>query len=187
MNRKFWSLMSAARSQNRKLGILIGVSLLALSLPAYAQQSSKLRRIGYLSVRSASSEREAALIQGLRDLGWSDGENIMIEYRWAKGKPELLPQLAAELVRLKVDLIVAAATAAVQAAKNATTTIPVVMSPAADPVGSKFIAGLDRPGGNLTGMSLMEPELAGKRLELLREVLPRLTHVGFLVLAVDPA
>ena len=187
MNRKFWSLMSAARSQNRKLGILIGVSLLALSLPAHAQQSSKLRRIGYLSVRSAPSEREAALIQGLRDLGWSDGENIMIEYRWAKGKPELLPQLAAELVRLKVDLIVAAATAAVQAAKNATTTIPVVMSPAADPVGSKFIAGLDRPGGNLTGMSLMGPELAGKRLELLREVLPRLTHVGFLALAGDPA
>ena len=171
--------------RNLKFSVLLGALLFAFCQSASAQ-SNKLRRIGYLSVRSNPSEREAAFKQGLGDLGWVEGENITIEYRWGKEKSELLPQLAAELVRLKVEVIVAAATVAVQAAKNATTTIPIVMSPAADPVASKLIASLDRPGGNITGLSLMGPELAGKRLELLHEILPRLSLVGFLAPGTDP-
>jgi putative tryptophan/tyrosine transport system substrate-binding protein len=195
MHKRFWNGSSEcpfgnhpkSKIQNLTFGIVIvAVMVLALFQSAHAQPSSKLRRIGYLSVRSNPSEREAAFKHGLGELGWVEGENITIEYRWAKGKPELLPQLAAELVGLKVDVIVAAATAAVHAAKNTTSTIPIVMSPAADPVASKLVASLDRPGGNLTGLSLMGPELAGKRLELLREVLPRLGQVGFLAPGTDP-
>lgn len=154
---------------------------------ARAQPAKKIPKIGYLSIRSAPAEREEAFKQGLRELGWVDGENVIIEYRWAKEKPEILPDLAGDLVRLKVDIIVAVATGAVQAAKKATSTIPIVMSPAADPVASKLVASLDRPGGNITGLSLMGPELAGKRLELLREVVPRLSQVAFLVPGGDPA
>ncbi|HTN69849.1 MAG TPA: ABC transporter substrate-binding protein, partial [Methylomirabilota bacterium] len=173
---------------NQKVFYLaLGTLLFALCSTAHAQQSRKMWRVGYLSPRSGPSEREAAFKEGLREFGLIEGQNVVIEYRWAKGKSELLPQLAAELVRLKVDVIVAAATLAVQAAKNATATIPIVMPAAADPVGTKLIASLDRPGGNITGLSLMAPELAGKRLELLREVLPKLTRVAFLAYGPDPA
>jgi putative tryptophan/tyrosine transport system substrate-binding protein len=183
-----------SKIQNRKIqnpklaGFFAVVFTFALcGAVAEAQQPKKLARIGYLSLRSGPSEREAAFKQGLSEFGLVEGENVQIEYRWAKGKSELLPQLAAELVRLKVDVIVAAASVAVQAAKNATTTIPIVMSPAGDPLGSKFIADLAQPGGNLTGLSFMGPELAGKRLELLREVLPKLSRVAFLGYKSDPA
>ena len=168
-------------------GLAVCASLFALWASAEAQQPVKLPRIGYLSPRMGPGEREAAFLQGLRDLGFSEGENIQIEYRWAKGNSELLPDMAVELVRQKVDIILAAATVSVQAAKNATTTIPIVMSAAADPVGTKIVASLAQPGGNITGLSLMAPELAGKRLELLREVLPKLTRVGFLAYSADPA
>ena len=177
------------RIQNPKLvGFFAIVVTFALcGAVAEAQQPKKLARIGYLSMRSGPSEREEAFKQGLGEFGLVDGENVQIEYRWAKAKTESLPQLAAELVRLKVDVIVVAATVAVQAVKNATTTIPIVMSAVADPVGSKLIASLAQPGGNLTGLSLMAPELAGKRLELLREVLPKLNRVAFLAYSADPA
>src|SRR5947207_1066453 len=164
----------------------IVVTFVLCGAVADAQQPKKSARIGYLSVRSAPSEREEAFKQGLSEFGLVDGENVQIEYRWAKGKTESLPQLAAELVRLKVDVIVVPATVAIEAVKKATTTIPIVMA-AADPVGSKIIASLDRPGGNITGLSLMAPELAGKRLELLREVLPKLSRVAFLAYSADPA
>ena len=154
--------------------------LFALSVPAEAQHVKKLPRIGYMSLASQPGPREEAFIQGLRDLGWVDGQSISIEYRWAAGNVDRLPALAEELVRLKVDLIVAGATPVIQAAKNATRTIPIVMPSAADPVGTGLVASLARPGGNVTGMSHMHPELAGKRLELLTEILPKLSRVAFL-------
>ena len=130
---------------------------------------------------------EQAFRQGLRDLGYIDGQNITIDYRFAAGKVERLPELAEELVRLKPELIVARATPAAQAAKNATTTIPIVMFGVADAVGSGFVTNLARPGGNMTGVTNIMPELAGKRLELLREVIPKLSRVAFLAYAPDPA
>jgi putative ABC transport system substrate-binding protein len=186
-NRKLKTSTELSRSMKIPKCLALGALLFALSYSAEAQQPAKLPRIGYLSPRMGPGEREAAFLQGLREFGLTEGENVQIEYRWAKGKTELFPELAAELVRLKVDVIVAAATVAVQAAKSATTTIPIVMSAVADPVSSKIVASLDRPGGNITGLSLMAPELAGKRLELLRDVLPKLTRVGFLAYSADPA
>ena len=122
----------------------------------------------------------------MRDLGWIDGKNVRIEYRWADNKPERLAPLAEELVRLKVELIIASSTPAVQAAKSATTTIPIVMGPAADAEGSGFVASLARPGGNITGVSMMMPALSGKRLELLREVTPGLSRIAYLAYASTP-
>jgi putative tryptophan/tyrosine transport system substrate-binding protein len=192
VQRRFLSFRSdnlKSKIQNRKwVGCLALVVMLAGWVRmAEAQQSKKVYRIGYLSMRSAPSEREEAFKQGLSEFGLVDGENVQIEYRWAKGKTESLPQLAAELVRLKVDVIVVPATAAIEAVKKATTTVPIVMAAAADPVGSKLIASLAQPGGNITGLSLMAPELGGKRLELLRDVLPKLSRVAFLAYGADPA
>jgi putative ABC transport system substrate-binding protein len=118
--------------------------------------------------------------QGLRELGYVEGRNLTIEYRWAAGKEERLPELAAELVRLKVDIIVASATPTIVAAKRATSTIPIVMAAVGDPVGSGLVASLARPGGNVTGLTLMSTELAGKRLQLVRELLPKATRVAVL-------
>jgi putative ABC transport system substrate-binding protein len=126
-------------------------------------------------------------MQRLSELGWVEGRNVIIEYRWAANDTKRLPSLAKELVELKVDVIVASATPAIQAAKNATTTIPIVMAAAADPVASGFVATLARPGGNVTGLSLQSPELAGKRLELLKEIVTKLTRVAFLAHGGDPA
>jgi len=165
--------------------LMIGV-LLAFVHVTEAQQMKKMPRIGYLSLASQPGLREEAFIQGLRDLGWVDGQSISIEYRWAAGNVDRLPALAEELVRLKVDLIVAGATPVIQAAKNATSTIPIVMPSAADPVGTGLVASLARPGGNITGMSHMHPDLAGKRLELLRELLPKLSRVAFLAYGRGP-
>jgi len=165
----------------RNIVVLFCILLTAFLLTeAEAQQTKKIPRIGYLSLASQPGPREEAFIQGLRDLGWIDGQSISIEYRWAAGNVDRLPVLAEQLVRLKVDLIVAGATPVIQAAKSATSTIPIVMPSAADPVGTGLVTSLARPGGNVTGMSHMHPDLAGKRLELLTEILPKLSRVAFL-------
>jgi putative ABC transport system substrate-binding protein len=165
----------------------LSAMLFVLCLPAAAQQPKKVPRIGLLGLASGPAKPEETFLQGLRDLGYVEGQNIIIEYRWAGGQVDRLPALAEELVRLKVEVIAVRATPVTQAAKNATTTIPIVMLGAADPVGSGFVASLARPGGNITGMSNMMPELAGKRLELLREVLPKVSRVAFLAHGGDPA
>ena len=128
----------------------------------------------------------AAFADALRELGWVEGRNVVFEYRYAENRPERLPELAADLVRLQVDVIAAAGTLAPLAAKRATATIPIVMTAAGDPLGSGLVASLARPGGNVTGMSLMAPDLGGKRLELLKDVLPRLSRVAVLWNAANP-
>jgi putative ABC transport system substrate-binding protein len=173
--------------RKRFFGLAFGAMLFALCVPVEAQQSKKLPRIGYLAYRANPGLGEKAFLEGLQDLGYVEGKTIVIEWRWTTGKPELLADLAAELVRLRVDVLVAASTPAVQAAKNATSTIPIVMAFAADPVGTGFVASLARPGGNITGLSGIMPELAGKRLELLRELFPKLSRLAFLAYRGDPA
>jgi putative ABC transport system substrate-binding protein len=147
-----------------------------------AQQPTKIPRIGYLagSSLSALSARIEALRQGLRELGYVEGKNIVIEWRFADGKLDRLPALAAELVRLKVDIIVTAGGAATRPAKEATSTIPIVMTADTDPVASGFVASVARPGGNITGLSTLRPEISGKQLEILKEVVPRLSRVAVL-------
>jgi len=165
---------------------IIVVWLVALALAPFrlteAQQPAKIPRIGFLGATfpSADAARNEAFRQGLRDLGYVEGKNIVIEYRWAGGKFDRLPDLAAELVRLKVDVIVTGGPASTPPAKEATVTIPIVMSSDSDPVGNGFVASLARPGGNITGLPQMAPELAGKRLELLKEIVPRLSRAAVL-------
>ena len=161
---------------------LLITALLPTVLPAHGQQPAKVPRIGFLSSLSAAavSDRVDAFRQGLRELGYVEGKNIVIEYRWAEGKTERLPDLAAELVRLKVDVIVTGGPAVNRLAKEATVTIPVVMSFDNDPVGNGFAASLARPGGNITGLSTLSPEISGKRLELLKEIVPKLSRVAVL-------
>jgi ABC-type uncharacterized transport system substrate-binding protein len=154
------------------------VSVILLAGIAEAQEPKKVPRIGYLTgVRSAPNE---AFLQGLRDLGYVEGKNILIEFRTTGGKSERGPELAAELVRLKVDVIVADTAGEVTAAKDATATIPIVMRGVTDPVALRLVASLAHPGGNITGMATLAPELSGKRLELLKEVIPKLSRVAFL-------
>lgn len=151
-------------------GLLFGVSL------AEAQQPpKKVPRIGVLVTSSPSprSARIAAFRQGLRECGYIEGKDILVEYRYAEGKPDRLPQLAAELVALNVDVIVTGGSSPTHAAKQATANIPIVMTQDIDPVGNGFVASLARPGGNTTGLSNFAPELSGKRIELLREIIPR--------------
>ena len=154
--------------------------LFALCSPAEAQQSKKVPRIGYLTVasRTGSAHLTDALLQGLRELGYVEDQNIVIEYRWADGNFERLPELAADLVHLKVDVIVTAVTQASLAAKNATGTIPIVMVAVANPVDSGLIASLARPGANISGTSVMNDEVVGKQLELLKEILPKISRVA---------
>jgi putative ABC transport system substrate-binding protein len=149
---------------------------------AEAQQPARIPRIGILIPDSASviSARLEAFRQRLRDLGYVEGKNIVIEYRYAEGKFERLPDLAAELVRLKVDVIVTTSSAGIMAAKKASATTPIVFAAAADPVGTGIVSSLARPGGNITGLSLMAPDLDGKRLELLKEAFPNIVRVAFL-------
>ena len=162
--------------------------LLALSFPARAQQPKKGPRIGYLSSSDAATEsaRAAAILRALRELGYIEGQNIAIEYRYAEGKQGRFPELAAELVRVKVDIIVVAGgTRLVLAAKNATKTIPIVMTGGGGgPVEAGFVESLARPGGNVTGITNLGRELRGKRLELLKEAVPKLARVAVLS---DPA
>jgi putative tryptophan/tyrosine transport system substrate-binding protein len=165
--------------------ILIAVVLLAVAVIAEAQQPTKVPRIGHLSIFGASARIEA-FRQGLRELGYVEGKNINFEFRSADGKLERLPNLAAELVRLKVDIIVTAGAPSARAAMGATVTIPIVMMQVGDPVGSGFVASLARPGGNITGLSALAPELSGKRLELLKEIVPKLSRVAVFGTSASP-
>src|SRR5215467_3407616 len=161
----------------RKIAVVaIGAMLLALSFPAEAQQAKKIPRIGLLSTLSAAavSDRIEAFRQGLHELGYVEGENILIEWRGAG----LVSALAEELVRLKVDIIVTVGSGGTRAAKAVTSTIPIVMASDDDPVGNGFVASLARPGGNVTGLTTLAPEISGKRLEILKEVIPRLSRVA---------
>ena len=162
--------------------LILGFILMIDSVSAQAPQPTKVPRIGYLSVASASAiaARHEAFRQGLRELGYVEGKNIIIEYRHAEGKPDRLPAVAAELVRLKIDVIVTTGPSVTHAAKEATVTIPIVMTNDNDPVGNGFVATLARPGGNITGLATLSPELSGKRLELLKEIVPRLSRVAVL-------
>ena len=162
--------------------------LFALCLPAEGQQSNKIPRIGFLSGVSLSvlAARVEAFRQGLRELGYVEGKNIVIEWRSSGGRLDHVSELAAELVGLKVDVIVAAGPVDTRAAKEATNTIPIVMGFDTDLVGSGFVASLARPGGNITGLSSLAPELSGKRLELLKEIVPRLSRVAVLGTSTNP-
>jgi len=161
-------------------GVAFGV--LARPLAVRAQQTGKIYRIGFLGIANASSWASyiVALRQGLLELGYEEGKNLVIEYRWAEGNFDRLPKLAAELVSLKVDLIVTHGAPGCRAAKQATTTIPIVMAAVGDPVRSGLVASLARPGGNLTGNSILEFDLALKRLELVKEAVPNASRVGLL-------
>jgi putative tryptophan/tyrosine transport system substrate-binding protein len=178
------------RIQNRKWAGLfaIVVALAVCGARVEAQQPTKIPRIGFLGAASTSAiaARIAALRQGLRELGYVEGKNIVIEWRSAEGKADLLPALAAELVRLKVDVIVTGGPSATRAAKEATSTIPIVMTQDADPIGTGFVASLARPGGNITGLSTLAPEISGKQLELLKEIVPRLSRVAVLGTSTQP-
>jgi putative ABC transport system substrate-binding protein len=167
----------------RKLGsFALCAMLLALCVPAQAQQPAGIHRIGILIAVSGSvfPARVEAFRQRLRQLGYVEGKNILIEYRYAEGKGERLPDLAAELVRLKVDIIVTIGPGPTLAAKKASGTIPIVFAGASDPVGIGLVSSLAQPGGNITGLSLMAPDLDGKRLELLKEAFPKVARVAFL-------
>ena len=171
----------------RALAVLVLVFSLAVTAPtAGAQQPAKAPRVGIMTIaRSGDVQVEknfAALRQGLRELGWIDGQNIGFEYRWADGEYERLPYLAAELVTLKVDVILGATTPLIRAVKDATRTIPIVMVAIIDPVGAGFVTSLARPGGNITGLTWVPgPEIVGKQLELIKEVIPALAHVAVLM------
>jgi len=163
-------------------GLTLSTLLFALCGSVDAQQSGKIFRIGFLDDSTASNiaVRLDTFRQELSKLGWIEGKNIAIEYRFAEGKLERLPELTSDLVRLRVDLIVAQGTPGALAAKNATTTIPIVMTNAGDPVGAGLVASLARPEGNLTGLSSLASELITKRLEILKDAIPRLSRVGIL-------
>jgi len=152
--------------------------LFALCVPVEAQQPAKVPRIGYLNTSYFNAPRAKAFREGLRDLGYIEGKNIIIEWRYADGNLDRLPELAAELVRLKVDVIVTGGSTATHPAKQATVAIPIVMTQDSDPVGNGFVASLARPGGNITGLSNFAPELSGKRLELLKEIVLTLSRVA---------
>ena len=160
------------------LAVVLTLGLFAAPLSAPAQQVGKVSRIGILA--NVSGGIWSPFIEGLRDLGYVEGQNITIEFRSSEGKYERLPDLAAELVRLNVDVIVAAASENVVVAKQATRTIPIVMAGSGDPVGGGLVAGLAQPGGNVTGLSLSAPELAGKQLQLLKEIVPKVARVAVL-------
>jgi putative ABC transport system substrate-binding protein len=157
--------------------VLILATLGTTTAIAEAQKSAKVPKIGFLSGGLRGPIHEA-FRQGLRELGYVEGKNIVIEYRWAEGKFERLSGLAADLARLKVDVIVAPITLDALAAQQATSTIPIVMALSTDPVGTGLVASLARPGGNITGLTTLSPELNGKRLELLKETVPKLARVG---------
>ena len=167
---------------------ILATFLVTTAPPVDAQQPTKVPRIGILSSLSSAavSARMDAFRQGLRELGYIDGKNIVMEYRWAEGKTERLPDLAAELVRLKVDVIVTGGPAVNRSAKEATATIPIVLAFDNDPVGNGFAASLARPGGNITGLSTLAPEISGKQLELLKEIVPKLSRVAVFGNSIQP-
>jgi putative ABC transport system substrate-binding protein len=172
----------------RAIGLVFNALIFALSSTVQAQQPTKVPRIGYLSGTSFSvlSSRIEAFQQGLRELGYVEGKNIVIEWRSAEGKFDQLPELAAELVRLKVDVIVSPGPIATRPAKEATSTIPIVMAQDTDPVGSGFVISLARPGGNVTGLAALAPEMSGKQLELLKQIVPKLSRVAIIGNSTNP-
>jgi ABC-type uncharacterized transport system substrate-binding protein len=177
--------VTVVSSQKSVVSLALAVMLLALGVPVAAQQPvRKVPRIGLLAISSASNSetvvRHDAFRQGLRNLGYVEGKNINIDYRYADGKLERLPGLAEELVRLRVDVLVASNATVAEAAKKSSATIPIVMAASGDPLGSGLVASLARPGGNVTGLYQYSPELVGKRLELLKEVLAKVTRFAFL-------
>jgi putative ABC transport system substrate-binding protein len=167
---------------------LLATVFLTTALPAMAQQTTKIPRIGYLTAGSlsAQSARIKAFRQGLSELGYVEGKNIVIEWRSAERKLDRLPALAAELVRLRVDVIVTAGPIPTRSAKEATVTLPIVMTQDTDPVGNGFVASLARPGGNITGLATLRPELSGKQLELLKEIIPKLSRVAVFGTSIFP-
>ena len=192
MNRRA-SLMGRDEIQRRELLLLVKLAVLALTLAAFvlplahAQPQTKPPKLGVLRPGQLPPTHDPALDafrEGLRSLGWIEGQNLTIEYRWGEGRPDRLPELAAELVRLNVNVILTATEPAIRAAKQATSTIPIVMAAAGDPVATGLVVSLSRPGGNVTGLTNQGRDLEGKRLELVKEVLPRVTRVALIW---DPA
>jgi putative ABC transport system substrate-binding protein len=175
---------------DKALTLIVAFTLSVLLTPpaTEAQQRAHLPRVGYLGTSSASLEPELvkAFREGLRDFGYVEGQNILIEYRWAEGNYQRFPDLVADLVNLKVNLILTAGTPGALAAKRATQTIPIVMAVTGDAVGTGLVSSLARPGGNLTGLTTMVPDLEGKRLEILREVVPKLTTLVVLLNTANP-
>ena len=172
----------------KNLGWLLTTIVLATSSSAQGQQPAKVPRIGFNldSTASAVAARIEGFRQGLRELGYIEGKNIIIEWRSAEGKPERRSEIAAELVRLKVDLIVSAGPTGTRALRETTSTIPIVMAQDTDPVGSGFVASLARPGGNITGLSALAPEMSGKQLELMKEIIPKLSRVAVIGNSTNP-
>ena len=168
---------------NKKFTVM-ALAFLALtaSYSAEGQQpEKKVHRIGYLSLRAGIEPREEAFLKGLREIGHVEGQNVTIEWRFAKGREDLLPGLAAEIVQLKPDVVVAAGNQAVQAIKRATTMIPIVFGQVGAPVETGFVASLARPGGNITGITSSTLEISGKRLELVKEMFPQVARIGLLM------
>src|SRR5437899_10168493 len=174
--------------KRREFITLLGSAAAAWPLAAHAEQPGKLPSIGFLGAGTASawSPWVAAFVQRLRELGWIEGRNVAIEYRWAEGRSERFAEIAAEFIRLKVDVIVTSGTPAVVAAKQATSVIPIVFATAGDPLGTGLVASLALPGGNVTGLSIQQTDLIGKRLELLREVVPGLRRLAILANVENP-
>jgi putative tryptophan/tyrosine transport system substrate-binding protein len=174
--------------KRREFITLLGGAAAAWPVVARAQQPAKWPTIGFLgsSTPSAMSQWVAAFVKRLRDLGWIEGRTVVIEYRWAEGSSSRAAEIAAEFVRAKVDVIVTYATSPVLAAKQATSVIPIVFAAANDPVGAGLVADLARPGGNVTGLSLLQNDVAGKRLELLREFVPGLHHLAIIANIASP-
>src|SRR5215510_12034661 len=168
----------------KRLLWLLALFLLAAGTFAEAQLPKKIPRIGWLSLQLPTAPNQAPRLkgfaQGLRELGYIDGQNIVIEYRWAEGKLDRLAELAADLVRTRVDIILLAGEESIRAAKQATSTIPIVVANTGDLVGPGHVASLARPGGNITGLVTMSPDLSTKRLELLKETLPKVSRVAVL-------
>src|SRR5256712_6963575 len=174
--------------KRRELITLVGGIAASWPLAARAQQAGRLPTIGFLGASpSIESQRVAAFVQRMRELAWIDGRNLAIEYRWAEGRNERYTEAAAELVRLKVDVIVTVATPATLAAKQATAVIPIVFAAASDPVGTGLVASLARPGGNVTGLANQISDTGGKKLEFLREVVPGLRRLAIMANVGNPA
>ena len=175
-------------NNRRKLIVALGAGVLAAPCASFAQQQGKVWRVGLLSSENPSGykTRIEALRAGLRDFGYEEGKNLAIEFRWADGKLERLPGLAAELVRLNVDFLVTHASAPCRAAKQATMTIPIIMAATADPVALGLVTSLAQPGGNITGSTFFITELAAKRIELLKDAFPRVTQVAVLLQPENP-
>jgi putative ABC transport system substrate-binding protein len=167
--------------------ITLALSLLVAPLAAHAQQPSKVPRVGVLAERSPADPSLAAFRQGLRELGWVEGQNLLIEYRYAHGEVDQFPTLVAELLDLNVDVLVVAGTVAAQAAKARTSTVPIVFTVPGDPVGAGLVASLARPGGNATGLSSLVADLSGKHLEFLKTAVPQVARVAVLYNPVNPS